>query len=211
MAIPESHADPSPTQGHAVATTPDGAAGGRSTKAPSAIGFVTVVNHEQHGLFGGLLLLNTAGRPLEFHCTAPLKPNRAQEILFGPTLEPYLYGEQIARTLIAQVQEKLLAAVTDQEPILAARDHIEIPLVHVLPTIDDAGKVTQLRFDAPHAGAPRPGLFRVGKHQLALATGHAEDEALVQTRLAAVVERVDLVEPFGRIREALEEAQRSGR
>lgn len=194
-----------------MATTPDGAAAGRSTKAPTAIGFVTVVNHEQHGLFGGLLMLNTAGRPLEFHCTAPMKPNRAQEILFGPTLQPYLYGEQIARTLIAQVQEKLLAVVTDLEPILAARDHIDLPLVHVQPPDDDSAKLTQLRFDAPHAGISRPGWFRLGKHQLAVASGRAEDETLVQTRLAGVVERVDLLEPFGRIREALEEAQRSGR
>ena len=56
-------------------------------KRSAAIGFYTVVPHEQHGLFGGLLVLNHNGRPLEFHCTAPLKPNRAQEILYGATLE----------------------------------------------------------------------------------------------------------------------------
>ena len=59
------------------------------------MGFLTVVEHPEFGLFGGYLLLNWAGRPLEFHCTAPLKPNRAQEILYGPTLEPFLYGEQM--------------------------------------------------------------------------------------------------------------------
>ena len=52
-----------------------------------ALGFLTVVEHPQHGLFGGYLLLNHGGRPLEFHCTAPIKPNRAQEILYGPTLD----------------------------------------------------------------------------------------------------------------------------
>ena len=41
------------------------------------------------------MLLNLAGRPLEFHCTAPVKPNRVQQILYGPSLQPYLYGEQI--------------------------------------------------------------------------------------------------------------------
>ena len=64
-----------------------------------ALGFLTVVEHPQYGLFGGYLMLNTAGRPLEFHCTAPIKPNRAQEILYGPTLEAFLYGEQIGQTL----------------------------------------------------------------------------------------------------------------
>ena len=50
-------------------------------KSKPALGFLTVVEHPQYGLFGGYLVLNLAGRPLEFHCTAPIKPNRAQEIL----------------------------------------------------------------------------------------------------------------------------------
>ena len=62
--------------------------GQRDGKSLSALGFLTVVPHEQHGLFGGLLILDSGGRPLEFHCTAPVKTNRAQEILFGPMLEP---------------------------------------------------------------------------------------------------------------------------
>ena len=72
------------------------------SKCKPTLGFLTVVEHPQYGLFGGYLILNTAGRPLEFHCTAPIKPNRAQEILYGPTLESFLYGEQIGQTLISQ-------------------------------------------------------------------------------------------------------------
>ena len=64
------------------------------------LGFLTVVEDQKSGLFGGYLVLNSAGRPLEFHCTAPVKPTRAQEILYGPTLKSYLYGEQIGKTLL---------------------------------------------------------------------------------------------------------------
>ena len=62
-------------------------------KGVPAIGFLTVTEHAEHGLFGGYLILNVSGRPLEFHCTAPLKPSRAQEILYGPTLRPFLFGD----------------------------------------------------------------------------------------------------------------------
>ena len=72
-------------------------------KTPAALGFLTVLDHPQHGLMGGYLVLNAAGRPLEFHCTAPVKPNRAQQILYGPTLEPFLYGEQIGQALIGEI------------------------------------------------------------------------------------------------------------
>ena len=45
-------------------------------KSQAALGFFTVLEHEQQGLIGGYLILNQAGRPLEFHCTAPVKANR---------------------------------------------------------------------------------------------------------------------------------------
>ena len=87
----------------------------------TALGFLTVVADPQYGLCGGYLILNPAGRPLEFHCTTPIKPNRAQEILYGPTLESFLYGEQIGRTLIQQGGESPLVVFTDVEPVLCAR------------------------------------------------------------------------------------------
>src|SRR5574340_381182 len=93
-----------------------------------ALGFLTVVEHPQHGLFGGYLVLNLAGRPLEFHCTAPVKPNRAQEILYGPTLESYLYGEQIGQTLLAKATAEPLVVCTDLEPMLAVREFVPTPV-----------------------------------------------------------------------------------
>jgi len=86
-----------------------------------AIGFLTVVEHDLHGLFGGYLLLNETGRPLEFHCTAPVKPNRAQQILYGPTLKPFLYGEQIGATLVNKPTLVPLAVLVDRPASLAAR------------------------------------------------------------------------------------------
>jgi hypothetical protein len=98
-----------------------------------AIGFLTVIEHPQHGLFGGYLVLNLAGRPLEFHCTAPIKPNRAQQILYGPTLEPFLYGEQIGSTLLGHAKTSPLAICTDRQPVLCLRDLIDLPVALVLP------------------------------------------------------------------------------
>ena len=98
-----------------------------------AIGFLTVIEHPQHGLFGGYLVLNLAGRPLEFHCTAPIKPNRAQQILYGPTLESFLYGEQIGSTLLGHAKTAPLVVCTDCEPVLSLRDLVDVPVALVLP------------------------------------------------------------------------------
>jgi len=180
------------------------------------VGFLAVVGHGQRGVFGGLLRLNVAGGPLEFHCTAPVKPNRAQEILFGPTLEPYLFGEQIGRALVTQCQGSLEAVLTDQESVLAAREFIDPPMVLVRQPVetvsqDGSGKVVQLRFDQAHTSHSPTGIFRIGRNTLATAAGFSTDETVVASKLATIGDRFDLWEPFSRIREAIEEAQRSGR
>ncbi len=58
-----------------------------STKSSLSLGFISVRHHAEHGYFGGYLIVNSLGRPLEFHCTLPVKPSRAQELLYGATLE----------------------------------------------------------------------------------------------------------------------------
>lgn len=200
-------------------------------KSPSAVGFLTVLEHSQHGLMGGYLVLNIAGRPLEFHCTAPVKPNRAQQILYGPTLEPYLYGEQIGQALVTKSSLEPLAIFTDRPPALAVRMAIDVPLALVLPRNDSSAETTSLstgnsadaahepsssekhRLDAPHAdtGGARFTVFAFGRNRLAVSPERDADRATIQERLAELNASFDLAEPFDRIREAIEEAQRVGR
>ncbi|MDR1141839.1 MAG: hypothetical protein LBL62_09115 [Planctomycetaceae bacterium] len=98
------------------------------------LGFLTVTNQPRLGLIGGYLILNQAGRPLEFHCTTPLKPNRTQEILYGNTLEPFLYGEQIAKTLLIRSKVPVSYIFTNTSAVLAVQEHIETPVFYVFET-----------------------------------------------------------------------------
>jgi hypothetical protein len=95
------------------------------------LGFLTVIDQPRTGLIGGYLILNQAGRPLEFHCTTPLKPNRTQEILYGNTLEPFLYGEQIAQTLLTRSKVSVSYLLTNTAAVLAVQEHIETPVFYV--------------------------------------------------------------------------------
>jgi hypothetical protein len=186
------------------------------TKSLGAIGFLTVLEHEQHGLIGGYLVLNTVGRPLEFHCTAPVKPSRAQQILFGPTLESYLYGEQIGQTLLAKSSIEPLVVCTDVGRALSVRDYVSLPVALVvadgqtataaeLPTTFSAWRV-----DTSHRTAPNLQAFDVGPNRLAVPNHREADRHTISTRLE-VASSLDLSEPFERIREAVEEANKSGR
>jgi hypothetical protein len=169
-------------------------------KNVAAIGFLTVTEHAEHGLFGGYLILNTSGRPLEFHCTAPLKPSRAQEILYGPTLRPFLFGEQIGQTLLAKSKVKPLLVCTDAEPMLAAREFSEVPLL-LVNAVEGESKVMGLSES-----------FTLGRCQVLAASTHPEDQTIALEQWStAHAGALDLLEPFTRIREALEEAQKTVR
>jgi len=178
--------------------------------APTCIGFLTAVTHRQLGAFGGYLLLNLNGRPLEFHCTAPLKPNRAQEILYGSTLQAYLYGELIGQTLVEKASLQPAVVFTDRTAMLALRPSIACPLVclhksatTVLPSESDLDETEEVVKSA--AG------FHLGNLQVITHGSFAQDEQSIQTALGETAGNFDFAEPFTRIREAIKEAQQSSR
>lgn len=98
------------------------------------LGFLTIIDHPKLGVIGGYLVVNSAGRPLEFSCTTPVKPNRAQEILYGNTLKPFLYGEQIAKTLVSRSKNPVAFLLTDEPAVLAVEEFVEQPILYVFPS-----------------------------------------------------------------------------
>ena len=178
-----------------------------------ALGFLTVLEHEQHGLVGGYLILNPSGRPLEFHCTVPVKPNRAQQILFGPTLAPYLYGEQIGHALVTKSSLAPLVVCTDVEAALSLRDYVSLPVALVVGACEPSvatSSTSQWRVDAAHTASPNLTSFSVGRNSLAVALGRDGDRQAILAQSEALSE-FDLGEPFERIREAIEEAHKGAR
>jgi len=175
------------------------------------LGFLTIVEDDQHGAFGGLLVLNATGRPLEFHCTTPVKANRAQEILYGPTLRPYLHGELIGGALTAKAASPPGLLCVDRAELLAVRPQVEAPVVLVADDDSDTptGQPDSLRVDPPQ-GIAAPQWFQLGPYRLAAHAAFADDREAAMARLAPLAD-FDLREPFGRIREAIEEAQRGHR
>jgi hypothetical protein len=184
------------------------------TKSLGAIGFLTVLEHEQHGLIGGYLVLNTAGRPLEFHCTAPVKPNRAQQILFGPTLESYLYGEQIGQTLLSKSSIEPLVVCTDVGRALSVADYVSLPVALVIAdnqmatAVESPSALSAWRVDTSHQAEADLQVFEVGPNRLAVPNHREADRHTISKRLETATS-LDLSEPFERIREAVEEANKN--
>jgi hypothetical protein len=180
-----------------------------ATKSVACLGFLTVVPHSELGLLGGYLLLNAAGRPLEFHCTAPVKASRAQEILYGTTLLPFLYGEQIGQTLLTRSKLTPLVVCTDSEPVLAARDFTHAPMVWVRPNAECRMQIAETNPNSEFCILNSE--FALARNLVATAPHYSSDIAAIRQAWPGQADTLDLLEPFARIREALEEAQKSVR
>lgn len=177
----------------------------------AAFGFLTAVESVAHGLFGGYLIVDALGRPLEFHCTAPVKVSRAQQILYGPTLTAHVHGQQIGGTLLAAGGVDPVVVLTDAPALLHVRQHTRLPVSLVERLGDDGigpppaadlatdivtGTVTDIVMGGARV-VPPPG------------AAEAPATAAWRERLESLAAAIDLCEPFERIRLAIDEAQRS--
>ena len=170
-------------------------AGGQVAAGTPAFGFLTTVESAAHGVFGGYLLVDPWGRPLEFHCTAPVKVSRAQQILYGATLAPHLHGQQIGATLLAEGGVVPQVVLTDLESMLHVRGHTNLPVALV-------------------GGPPGPpestagGVFVAGAVTVSPHERDADRRDEMRGAIEELAASVDLREPFERIRAAIDEAQR---
>jgi hypothetical protein len=170
----------------------------------TCFGYLSALESAEHGFFGGYLLISRSGRPLEFHCTAPVRPNRAQQILYGPTLHEYLLGEQIGGTLVREAAIEPQIILTDQAAVLYLRPQTEVPIVFVTSLADAARDAST----ATMTGGGGSCRFRLAAQSCELAPGYEVDGELVVTLLTELSQHVELLEPFDRIHEAIREAQR---
>ena len=161
---------------------------------PATVGFLSIVT-DASGVFGGYLVTNAWGRPLEFRLSTAVQPNRVQQILYGPTLTEYLHAELIGKTLVEKTSAQPTVIVTDSVAALGLRTRLGVPVVCVnAPPGDDLLPLTPGRSTCP----------------LSYSAKHADDRATLEARLDAIDPAVDLAEPFGRIREAMTEARKMG-
>ncbi|MCA9082590.1 MAG: hypothetical protein KDA81_00975 [Planctomycetaceae bacterium] len=155
------------------------------------LGFMAAVEVDGRGFVGGLLVTNHMGRPLEFQCTTPVRPDRTQEILYGRTLKSWLLGELIGRTLLERVSIKPEMVFVADPALLEVRDHTEIPVA----CMDADGKASSREALSAELGGRR----------LCFHDQHPDDARFVTKKSHLVPGQADLEEPLERVRDALNE------
>jgi hypothetical protein len=171
-----------------------------TSKALAAFGFLTVLHSHKHGWFGGYLVLSPQGRPLEFRCSTPVAATRAQEILYGVTLRPYLFADVIGQSLVAGSELPVELILTDQPEMLSLSlmRREEVVLVEPLREAD--------RDENNAKGPLNAGVsFEFQGFRVTLPATTFRDGDWCKSKLAEVAAHVELGEPFDRVRAALRE------
>ncbi len=166
-----------------------------TTHSLKTFGFMTVVELPSLGHCGGLLVVSKIGRPIEFHCTAPVATNRAQQIMYGETYSGFLFSDQIGMALIDKARERPSIFLTDRSEMLPLTELIDNPLVFAEP-VDSKGEFDGSGLE--HFDLSGQSVYCVnyrGTKATAIAEGVQE-----------FASRLPLDEPFERIRQAIEEA-----
>jgi hypothetical protein len=156
------------------------------------VGFLTVVR-ESGGYLGGYMVTNQWGRPLEFRVSTAVQPNRVQQILYGATLEPYICGDLIGKTLVDKTGTSVQMVITDTEAALDLRQRLEIPVVWLAPAASNPTLTTELPAWNVRGHARFP-----------------DDGRVIQEMLEAVKGTIDLTERFARLHEAMSEYRKQG-
>ncbi|MCH2210407.1 MAG: hypothetical protein MK110_03835 [Fuerstiella sp.] len=157
------------------------------------LGFMAALEVDGRGHVGGLLVTSHNGRPLEFQCTTPVKPDRTQEILYGRALKSWLLGELIGSTLLQRVGIKPDLVVVRDEEMLELRNHTETPVAYLSDTAAAGATITRM----------------MGGRCLHFHSDHTADADLLEGRIHLVPDQADLEEPMERVHAALSETVKS--
>lgn len=145
------------------------------------IAFVDIIMFDDGAIRGGVLVTDKETRPYEFRVTSPIKPTKLQKLLYGASLDEYIYGQLVGLPLLKHVKEKVALAICIREQLLAARPDLEFPLVVLKKSSRDDSIVAQ-----PHPSFPG-------------------EQAHAELIIYEMLQRYDLGEPFHRLKLAVSE------
>lgn len=172
---------------------------------PAKYGFITIVDVPELGHAGGLLVLSPQGRPIEFHCTAPVATNKTQQILYGKTYQGFLFCDQIGSALVEKSRSKPQLLITDRNELMGLGKLASTPVVKLCQQIEASSTDSYAEDDTTK---PEPQVVRleINGEQIETDSPDLETTSWAQDACRAFAQSLPLIEPFERIKLAIEEA-----
>ena len=155
------------------------------------LAFIDVAVFPDGSIRGGILTTDVQTRPYEFRVTSPIRPTQVQQILYGTSLRDYVYGELICAPLVKATKENLSLVLVQEPSIAAMRPLVSVPVILIR---HDGNQ----KDDGPRA-------VNFSSHK-----SFQGELSFAKTILVPIMQNHDLIEPFERLKLALNEVHRTG-
>jgi hypothetical protein len=153
---------------------------------------VIKVGDQNPAVRGGTLITDSETKPYEFRCTGPVRPTELQRILYGATLNDYIFVDLLGAPLLRAAKEKPVLVLVRNEILLQVRPTVAYPVVMVRGSNQGNAKADK-------------SLISMRTHP-----DFADEIKAARAVLDPIREKRDILEPFDRLRTALKEAHRQG-
>jgi hypothetical protein len=169
------------------------------------IGFYSLLpSRDEKGHLGALLITDTLGKPQEFRVTYPVKPTLLQRQLYGDSLIPHIGIELCGIPLFKELNNKpILLMVADTQFLgLAQTTSCSVAYIERLGEtmhIDDGESSGNIQEKINHAS----GRFQPLLCELPPGSDESEHTETIE-QISRFFLRIDLLEPFDRIRVAID-------
>jgi len=146
------------------------------------LAFLDLATFDEGAAFrGGCLVTDERTRPLEFRVSGAIRPSAVQKILYGDTLHEYICTVLLGEPLLKALESRADFVLVRDAEFLKLRPQLELPLLWLRSTVD-------------------------GQYALQPFPGYEAEADTVGDAMPARLRGRNIMEPFLRIRAALEEA-----
>jgi hypothetical protein len=144
--------------------------------------FLDIVSFEDGAAIrGGCLVTDGMTRPLEFRVSGAIRPTPLQKVLYGDTLHEYICSDLIGLPILESLENKPEIVLIRDAEFLKLRPRVNTPVLWVRGTVD-------------------------GQYVLQGYPGFEQEAEAGRDALPRRLRGRNVMEPFMRIRNALEEA-----
>jgi hypothetical protein len=150
----------------------------------------------------GALVINAAGVPLEFRATSPVRPTKIQRLTYGKSLDSHVLVEILGRPLLNELRESYSILIVGDPLLLNLRSHINAPCVHLRRQGDISLSATATKLLDSKEDKFLPIVYETFSSQ-------SGDLEAVKPILESASQTIDPMEPFERVRLALQEVHQA--
>lgn len=154
----------------------------QSNGSERVFAFLDVVSFEDGAAVrGGCLVTDGLTRPLEFRVSGAIRPTSMQKVLYGDTLHEYICNDLVGLPMLELLEHKPELVLIRDAEFLKLRPRLGVPVLWVRGTVD-------------------------GQYVLQAYPGFEQEAESGREALPRRLRGRNVMEPFMRIRNALEEA-----